>query len=97
MYFILYHSLICSFKSIYRVPPPSCSRQYIRHWIAQYAPGLPEVMPVHDGFSQTVPVSNIPLSVLGVRLPALKLAFECMDVGSFGHMLTRDPSLPACT
>lgn len=40
---------------------------------------------------------STPLSVLGVRLPVLKLAFECMDVLSFGNMLPGDPPLPAYT
>lgn len=40
---------------------------------------------------------STPLSVLGVRLPVVQWAFECMDVLSSGNMLTGDPPLPAYT
>lgn len=44
---------------------------------------------------QAVSISNmysILLSVLGVRLPVLNLASECMDVISLGNMPIWDPS-----
>lgn len=44
---------------------------------------------------QAVAISNmysILLSVLGVRLPVLNLASECMDVLSLGNMPIWDPS-----